>query len=174
MKVSTLIQPQAEIVKVVTLRPGDVYKRLQEGGQFGGSDEIKYGVVTDVLGNGESSAISAIEYSSSYSGVTVEPKVFSGGRDIAIFPAQPIEFAEHMDGLVDALDRKIESLENDLAKQREIKRRVSGIKLDGLREAATSVAITETGAKVNDASPAWHEGQSLPPAEADGTETVEI
>jgi len=171
MQVQTLIQPQAEIVNIIQLREGDVYKRLQEG-VYGGTDEIKFGVVTGVVNNGTQSAITALEYAASYNSVTVEHKTFSGTKELAIFPANPIEFAEHIDSLLNALDNGIADKERDLAKQRDLRERVAKIKPGELTAAVTQAFPVKAIDKVNDASPAWHEGQTLPAA--DGDETVEL
>ncbi len=146
MQVQTLIQPTAEIVNVVALKEGDVYKRLQEG-SYGGQDEIKFGVVTGVVNNGTQSAITALEYTATYNSVAVEHKTFSGTKDLAIFPANPVEFAEHIAALINALDNGIADKKRELAKQEDLRDRVAKIKPGELTAAITQAFPLK---KVND------------------------
>jgi hypothetical protein len=157
MKVQSFIQPEASIARVTTLRPGDVYKRLEVGSYAGAADEIRFGVVTDVVANGETSAIVALEYRNEYGSIKVEHKTFSGTRDVAIFPANPTEFAEHIDQLLRFLESDIASKERELAKQKDLLQRVASIKPGELTAAITE--LFPQVEKVNDASPEWYAEQ---------------
>ena len=139
MQVKSFIQPEASIARVTTLRPGDVYRRLQTSDYVGGTDEIRFGVVTDVVANGETSAIVALEYRNEYGSIKVEHKTFSGTRDVAIFPATPTEFAEHIDQLQRFLEGDIATKERELAKQKDLLERVTAIKPGELTAALTEM-----------------------------------
>jgi len=121
MKTATLIQPYAEVVRVTTLRRGDVYKRLEDksASTYNESDGLVFGVVTDVLDNGEQTAVTAIEVSRETLYETrVKLRTFAGGRDVAIFPATPDEVRLHLaDGLEQART-EVERAERSLSDAR--------------------------------------------------------
>jgi hypothetical protein len=91
-----LIEASAEIITITRLKAGDVYKRLFDGG-YGTNrlTELRYGVVTEVLNNGEDGAIVAIEMNPGYNAVTVEQKVYESGANVALFAATPEEIYAH-------------------------------------------------------------------------------
>ena len=85
METKSFITASAEITRIVSLKKGDAYKRLEDN-SYG--DKIKFGIVLDVLNNGTDCAIQTIELESNYNGVTCENQIFSGNKDIKVFPAQ--------------------------------------------------------------------------------------
>ena len=64
-KISTYVQATADVVRVVSLKPGDVYKRLNEGY---GEPKMNLGIVTAVLNNGERVVADAL---ASYAGAVI-------------------------------------------------------------------------------------------------------
>jgi hypothetical protein len=120
METKNFINASAEITRIVTLKKGDAYKRLEDG-SYG--DSIMFGIVTDVLNNGTDSAIQSIELKSSYSGVECENMVFAGNKDIKVFPAQADEvgkfFLDNIRGMKQSIADDKEKLiekEKQLAK----------------------------------------------------------
>jgi hypothetical protein len=91
MQTKTLIKDSAEVVRIITLEPGDVYKRLVATPYGDGKHTIRIGIVQDVLSNGEQSAITALEFKPSYASVAPEIVVFAGDEDVALFTATPAE-----------------------------------------------------------------------------------
>lgn len=114
--ISTYVNASADIVRVVSLKQGDVYKRLDEGY---GAPSMTYGVVTSVLNNGERTAITALEYVADYSGVTAKAKVLTDKTEVAIFPATPDEIAAHVSDLLAAAKRGVQAAESTLHEKRE-------------------------------------------------------
>lgn len=113
MRTSTLVQATADVVTVVNLRRGDVYKRLEESTYAAAT--LQFGVVTDVMHNGSDAAIVALEFPQDWSG-RPEPKIktFGTGTDLKLFAAQPEEvqahFAEVLEGSRKAVDTARDAL----------------------------------------------------------------
>jgi hypothetical protein len=104
MKVDQVIRASAEVVRIVALKPNDVYKRI--GKSYGGEAKLVFGIVTDVMSNGDDAAITAIEYELEYGNVKPTIKVFDSVGDVAIFAAEPAEVRQHMEDLVRAVQDK--------------------------------------------------------------------
>lgn len=92
--VSTLIQATAQQIRVVSLTPGDVYKRLVEATY--GDPKLAIGVVTEVMHNGDRAMIVGVEYSAGFQAVTVDRRVFTDKSDVNFFPATVKEFTDHL------------------------------------------------------------------------------
>ena len=114
--ISTYVQTTAEVVRVVSLKPGDVYKRLADAY---GDPKMHYGVVTAVLNNGSKTAITAVEYEAGYGSMTATAKTFTDKSDVAIFPATPEEVSVHVRDLLDSAERGVEMAERALHDKRE-------------------------------------------------------
>jgi hypothetical protein len=95
-------------MRITSLRKGDVYKRLNES-SYNADDQLVFGVVTDVLNNGDQSAISAIEFAPLYASVEQKLRVFAGGKDIALFPAEPKEVETYLKDAVERSAAEVES-----------------------------------------------------------------
>lgn len=130
MKTQTLVQDGAQIVRVVTLRKGDVYKRLTRATYAGSSDELLFGYVTDVMNNGETVAVTAIELKVEYSTVTVTQKVFAGDADVTLFPATPEEFELFRQDVIKTMDRRVTDAEKALDDAENKRRLVAGMLID--------------------------------------------
>ena len=106
MKTSQLVKAEAEVVTIVSLRRGDVYKRLEAATTYR-SDQIKYGVVTEIAHNGEDAFIAAVEFSADdYTGELAR-KVFSTGANLNLFACEPAEYIAAAADLKNAIQRKI-------------------------------------------------------------------
>lgn len=114
--ISTYVQATADVVRVVSLKPGDVYKRLNEGY---GEPKMSLGIVTAVLNNGERTAITAVEYEATYTGVDAKAKTFTDKTDVAIFPAHPDEITSHVSDLLRTAHNAVARAERDLHDRRE-------------------------------------------------------
>lgn len=100
MKASTLVQASATIVTVVNLKEGDVYKRMEK--MYDKTFELKFGVVTSVMSNGEDVGVTAIEFDGAkYSNLTASIKVFGSNSEVSIFAAEPDEVSIHFDKLIE-------------------------------------------------------------------------
>jgi hypothetical protein len=107
VRTSTLVQATADVVTIVSLRRGDVYKRLEES-QYGGGTQLHFGVVTDVMHNGTDAVITALEFPMDYSGApTPKLKTFGTSADLRLFAAQPEEVRQHFGEVMDGSRRAL-------------------------------------------------------------------
>jgi len=138
MRATTLVQASADIVTVISLKTGDVYKRLEKG--YSNDYSIQLGIVQDVLHNGEDTAITALEFASSYTGVEPKIKVFGTDSDLKLFAATPEEIRSHFEELQESANRAIKLAEDDLAKKRELAARVELAVSHATQQALTTPA----------------------------------
>jgi hypothetical protein len=122
MQVSSIIQPAATVIRVTEVKPGDVYQRLVKATYSGDKDKVVFGMVMSVLVNGEDAAITAIEFTPPMYAGFIEPevKVFSGGTDVALFPATVEEWDTHMRGAISKQAKEVEKIEATLRRQSEV------------------------------------------------------
>lgn len=143
MRTATLVQASADVVTVVSLKTGDVYKRLEKN-TYGEQYVMKFGVVQDVMHNGEDAVITAMEFTASYSGVEPAFKTFGTDSDLKLFAAQPEEIRHHFDEITEASRKAVLQAEDELTKKRELAGRVheliQRVSNGELTAAATSVA----------------------------------
>jgi len=114
METKNLIQQSANVIRLTNLKIGDVYKRVDT--QYS-STEIYYGVITDIMNDGENSFIEALEYTKSYSDVKATIKIFEGTKDVSIFPARIIDIKEYFDYAIKDLEKNIEKKKDELQKE---------------------------------------------------------
>lgn len=123
MNTSTLVQASADVITIVTLRKGDVYKRLTNG--YGGSNyDLSIGIVQDVMNNGTEAVVTALEFGYTYGTAVVKLETFGNGSDLKLFPADPEEVRAHLSDVQDAAARALKAAEDALAKAREVSRQV--------------------------------------------------
>lgn len=134
MQTKQFIQAEAEVTTVVALRKGDVYKRLVEKTSYE-SAKLYFGVVTDVLFNGENAAITVLEFFKNYGDVKVELKVFSTNDDLMIFAATAEELHAEAGDLIVSARREVESRRRDLAKAEDVLAQVEALSVLGVSQA---------------------------------------
>lgn len=118
MQVQQIVRASADVLTITTLAPGNVYKRI-DGPDYTGETRLRFGVVQDVMNNGEDAAVTALEYEADYTaGAKATLRVFTGSKPAAIFPATPEEVTAHLAELRDAADRAVRQAEEDLTKKR--------------------------------------------------------
>jgi hypothetical protein len=119
MQVHSVIQPSATVIRITEVQPGSIYKRLTKATYSGDKDRVVFGIVTDVLNNGEESAITALEFTPPvYSGaVEPEAKVFSGTSEVALFPASLDEWQAAIGEAITKQERVVEETGRKLQQQ---------------------------------------------------------
>lgn len=117
METKTLIQASAQIMTLVNIKKGDIYKRFQASTYSGGDDKLFYGTVLDVMHNGEEAVISAVEFDGDYSGTSITHKVFGGNRELQLFPATVEEMQFGLQHVIESGERAVESARVDLEKK---------------------------------------------------------
>lgn len=119
MQVKQIIEASAEVVTITSLKAGSVYKRVES--TYNGELVLRFGVVQDVMNNGEDSAFTALEYRTDYAaGVVLDLKVYDGGKPVALFAATPDEVRSHVEELVEAAQDKLRRARAELDKAREV------------------------------------------------------
>lgn len=138
MQVSQIIKPSAVAVRITEVVAGSVYKRLDKPSY--GEPRLVFGVVTDVLHDGESAAITAVEFTQDYAGGDVTPKIkaFGGDTDVAFFPATPEEFQVAMAEAITSQTRTVEAAERDLRQKQAVLDRLTRAADEGITAPATA------------------------------------
>jgi len=87
METRTLIKDTATVARVTQLEEGDAYRRLIPKDSYN-DPMVALGLVTGVLNNGETVAITALEITKGRFGADAEvkQKVFEATNDLALFP----------------------------------------------------------------------------------------
>jgi hypothetical protein len=116
VQTTNLVQASADVVRITTLTAGDVYKRFDTP-SYGGPD-LLFGVVQDVLNNGTTVVITAVEYSNQGVSVVAKMKVFGPGTDLALFAATPAEVGAHLGEVLKAANYAVVDAEKSLAAAR--------------------------------------------------------
>jgi hypothetical protein len=126
MRTTTLVQASADVVTIVNLRAGDVYKRLEES-TYGEKYTLHFGVVQDVMHNGEDAVITAIEFPTQWNGVEAKIKLFGSDADLKVFEATPAEVTSHFAEVREGSLRAVKTKADELAKAEAIHRQVEGM-----------------------------------------------
>lgn len=141
MQTQSVIQASANVVRLISLKKGDVYKRIKK--QYSDEYVTTYGIVTDILNDGENTFIESIEYKKNYSSVEALCVTHAGTQDLTIFPATIEEIKEYFSDVEKYIEKDIEKKEEELIKQRKIlkdaKSFTSGQQQKMLSEATFSV-----------------------------------
>ena len=112
MQTKNLIQTSANVIRIINLKKGDIYKRYEDSTYSSG---VYYGLVKDIKNNGEQTFIEAIEYKKTYSNISAELKVYRGEKDLAIFPATLDEVKDEFVSVVEKLEEEISTKKKEIA-----------------------------------------------------------
>ena len=91
MQVSNLVKVDAQVVRVTQLEEGSTYRRVAEKSSYDKTVEIRYGVVTGIVSNGEVTVVTVLEFSDAY-GSTPKAVVMTGESDMILIPCPLEEF----------------------------------------------------------------------------------
>lgn len=136
MKIQNMMKPSAQVVRIVNLSKGDVYKRVEKSNYS--DPKLLLGVVREVLVSEEETTVIGVEYQVTYGKVTVNEKVMTGDTDALIYPATPEEVAAESERLRETLEKRIREQELELEKaQKDLARFASTEKalIDGMLQA---------------------------------------
>jgi exosome complex RNA-binding protein Rrp4 len=117
VRTQTLVQASADVVTVVSLRAGDVFKRLVDQGANYGESRYKavFGVVQSVDSNGDDVMVSVIEFDEGYAGPEVKHRVFGTDAEVKVFAATVTEMQAKFVAYRQGVSRKVEQAERALA-----------------------------------------------------------
>lgn len=123
---NTVVRPAAQIVTIVDLAKGSVYKRLESEGTS--RHRFIFGVVEDIVSDGTTTAISTVEYDNPYGTPSIKHATYSASSELSLFPATAEEVRAKFDELEEEAYRDIEATERSLARKRETAARISAIR----------------------------------------------
>lgn len=103
MQTKQIVQASANVIRITNIQKGNLYKRFDESGDY-----TYYGIVTDVLNDGNNTIITATEYRKSWSSMSVENKVIRGDKDFIMFPATIEEFKVEFQSVINSKKKDIE------------------------------------------------------------------
>ena len=115
MKTKNIIQSSVNVIRLVNLKKGDIFKTVKTDEYDNG---IQYNVVVDLYNTGESAFIEILSYTKSYKNVTASTKVISGDTDLAIFPATIDEVSEYFIEAIKNLEEDIKEKEEEINKSK--------------------------------------------------------
>lgn len=139
MKTATLVQATADIITVVNLKTGDVYKRLVK--DYSDKYVVQIGVVRDVMHNGEDAVITALEFEASYSSVEPKMQTFGTDTDLRLFAAEPEEVRAHFEEILDKAQRMVRTSEEELAKKQALLETVRRVTTEESARALTAPEV---------------------------------
>lgn len=150
MQTQTIIKDTAVVARVNSLEVGDAYRRLVPKSTYQESRMV-LGIVTGVMNNGETVALTALEIDSDYSGSRIVQKVFEADDDLALFPVNDDETQVILEEARRAGERAIVQAEKSLREARErfdalegVTERIASAQLRQLRKDADARAIEDT------------------------------
>lgn len=143
MQTQTLIKDTATVARVTQLEEGDAYRRLIPKTTYDEA-QVALGLVTGVLNNGETVAITALEITKSRYGATPEVKqqVFEATNDLALFPVDEEETLNIVADARRAAERSVESARKALREAEE-----KEAELDHVTDLIVSATRPVSGAK---------------------------
>ncbi len=127
MQTKTLIQQEANVIKIVNLKVGDAFKQITD--EYS-SVHTYHGVVIDLLCSGEKTFITILRYKVSYSSISAEILTYSGDTDLNLFPCTIEELQSYLSDAIKSLEKDIiktkEILQNDIVALEKAREFVSG------------------------------------------------
>ena len=114
METKNIIQASVNVVKLVNLKKGDIFKLVKADAYNSG---ITYNVVVELYNDGENSFIEVLQYEKNYDEIRADHKVFAGTDDISIFPATIEEVAVYFKEALKSLEKSIEEDKENLEKK---------------------------------------------------------
>ena len=123
METRQAIQSTANVVRITTIKTGDVYKRFDANYD----DRVFFGLVTQVHNDGKNTIIEATEYRYSYSSLEVDYKVLRGEKDYILFPSSPEELNLELDKAKNSSKRKLEEAEANIIKEQKLLKEIEGL-----------------------------------------------
>ena len=168
MRTSTLVNATAEVVTITTLQAGDVYKRLQVNEYAAGDGKyaMLFGIVQDVMHNGSDAVISALEFTTSYTGVEPKLRTFGTDADLKLFAAQPDEVRAHFGEVQEASAKALQTARDAWQKAQATDAAVQAAIAHAGQQVLTAAATART--QIEPATPAVLEAETEGDGEQEG------
>lgn len=139
MQIQNLIKSTATVVKVTQLAKNNIFKYVEESSYS--SPEFKYGIVMDILNDGDKAYIQILSVKKSYSSISVEYKLLTEDSKIHLFPATPEDLEGEYGEVVDALNKEIEDAHEKIRKNQAMIKFLTDSKVNQLAD-VTPVAFS--------------------------------
>lgn len=145
METRTLIKDSATVARVTQLQEGDAYRRLIPKTTYQ-EPKMVVGVVTSVMNNGETVAITALEVKEDANRYRtdspVEVKIFEADHDLALFPLVDGEAEEMLALAREEIDKRVEIKQGELEQAQDHRDRLENVigKIELTRRIDASVA----------------------------------
>lgn len=117
MQTQSIVQASANVIRIVNLRVGDIYKRYDDSSY---SNSMYFGVVKSIDNNGEKTFIHATEYKKSYGSMTPSIYIIRGDKDVDIFPASLEDFKIEFQSVVSEAEKEIEKLQKQIKEKEQL------------------------------------------------------
>lgn len=117
MQTQSIVQSSANVIRIVNLKVGDIYKRYNDSSY---DSSMFYGIVKSIDNNGEKTFIHAIEYKKSYSTITASMYIIRGDKDVDIFPVILDDFKTEFQSVLNETETEITKLEKQIVEKRKI------------------------------------------------------
>lgn len=127
MNTQQIVQTSANVIRIVNLRVGDIYKRYSDSAY---DNSMFYGIVKSIDNNGEQTFITATEYKKSYSKIEASLFVIRGDKDVSIFPCSIDEVKQEFGNVVSGVEKEIEGLKKSIVEKEQIIKDTTAL-LDG-------------------------------------------
>ncbi len=139
MQTKQAIQISANVIRITSVKAGDVYKRFDNSYD----DRVYYGVVRAVHNDGEKTIIESTEYRYGYSSLEVDYKVLRGESDYILFPSSPEEFNLELEKAKISKQRQIEDAKNTIDKSEKIIKEIDGLMSGETQKNLTAMSYKE-------------------------------
>lgn len=123
METKQAIQTSANVIRITSIKAGDVYKRFDESYD----DRTYYGVVKNVHNDGQKAIIESVEYCYRYNSLDVSHKVLRGEKDYILFPASPEELNFELEKAKENKQREIIECHNKIENAQNIIKEIDGL-----------------------------------------------
>lgn len=117
MQTQSIVQSSANVIRIVNLKVGDIYKRYSDSSY---DSSFYFGIVKSIDNNGEKTFIHALEYKKSYNTISASIYIIRGDKDVDIFPATLEDFKDEFKSTIDSIEKEIEKLEKQIVEKKEI------------------------------------------------------
>lgn len=140
MQTKTIIQSNANILRITDLQKGNVIKLIKK--EYS-SNEVFFGIVTDLLNSGDETFVVMLLFKKSYSELVGKVEVYKGTDDIALFPATIDDVKSDLSNILQHLQKDIEEDKEKLNKKIEAYERAKDFVSGSMSKKLTSASFEE-------------------------------
>lgn len=112
MQTQSIVQASANVIRIVNLKVGDIYKRYNDSSY---DSSMFYGIVKSIDNNGEKTFIHSMEYKKSYNNITASMYIIRGDKDVDIFPVSLEDFKAEFQSVIESTEKEIANLEKQIS-----------------------------------------------------------